>query len=528
MKILITVVCLTLLVGAYARVAAQESDHLTVSFQEVTLGEILIQLGSQYNIKFTYSEDLIALDKKITLHVDHAGISELLQQLTQQAAVDYERIGDQIVIRPKVPPARIVRGKAVDASSGEPLAFASVRVTGSAVGTATNNDGLFVLTIPAGQELGTLVISYVGYRNYTAPLAATTSEGVFTLEVHAQELATVEVTAKTGTSILQEAILKINQNYDTGRIRYTYFVRDQSVLNDEPIGASETLYQAYRGAQSSVPISQQVKVLKGRRVKDFAALQRILQTFIRWTGFEVGFSGNILFAADLNLPHIGNAFPSARFMTQHAFELLGVSLLNGREVYIVDFDQRAGRRKSLYKGKFYIDTETLAFVRIEMGLSPQGIERARFFNTPKAMAALFGYGKCAVKASTRVVNYQEVNGKWYPSTMEEHWRADLVKPQQAFSATVEVKGNVVVTDIHVGDAAPFSEAERLTAGDLKNWEYLYRSPVLEQFNAVQTDLDMNEAFGTIARKNQTHGIDMNSGGGMNRIEAALRCWCGIR
>jgi hypothetical protein len=506
MKSVAMIICVILSSGLSVSVKAQDTNRITVSFHEVMLAEVLAQLSRQYNIRFSYSEDHVALDKKITLHVNHVSIDTLLEQLAAQAAVDYDHVGDQIVIRKKVS-VQVVRGKVVDASSGEPLAFASVRVAGAAVGTATNNDGLFTLTIPPGQEHATLMISYIGYRIYAAPLTAK-GETVFKLDVDTQQLAPVEITAKTGASVLHEAILKINQNYDTGRVRYTYFVRDQSALDDEPIGASETTYQAYRGAQSPAPIAQQLKVLQGRRVKDFAKLQSILQTFIRWTGFELGVAGNIIFTADLNIPDSGDAFPSPRFMTQHAFELLGVSLLDGREVYVVDFDQKPGRRKSLYKGKFYIDTETLAFVRIEIGLSPQGIEHARFFNTPKAMAALFGYGKCAVKASTRVINYREVNGTWYPSTIEEYWRADLVKPQRAYYATVEVKGNIVVTDIQSINVIPFTEAERLAARDMRNWEYLYHSPAMEQFNAIQTDLDMNETFQTIDRKNRTRGIDM--------------------
>jgi hypothetical protein len=507
MKRIATIVCLILSIGICVRLTAQESDRITASFHEVALAEVLAQLSQQYKLRFSYSEDHVALDKKITLRVDHVGLEVLLQQLARKADVECKLIGDQIVIRRKASSERIVRGKVVDASSGEPLAFASVRIARSAVGTATNNDGVFMLTVPQVQEGGTLVISYIGYRNYTAPL--TKGDSVFKLDVNAQELAAVEISAKNGASILQEAIQKISQNYDTGCVRYTYFVRDQSTMDEQPIAASETLYQAYRGGQSAAIIRQQVKVIEGRRVRDFAALQRILQTFIRLTGFDLNYVGNVIFTLDLNIPPSEDLFPSARFMTQHTFELLGVSMLGEREVYVIDFDQKASRRKSLYKGKFYIDTETLAFVRTEVGLSPRGIEHAHLFNAPRVLAALFGFGKCAVKADTRVVNYQQVNGKWYPSTMEEYFRLDLVKPQQTFNAAIEVRSNVIVTAMESGNVTPFREAECLTAGDMKNLQYLYRLPALTQRNAIQTDLDMQTAFETIARSNQRQGIDMN-------------------
>jgi hypothetical protein len=55
---------------------------------------------------------------------------------------------------------RTVTGKVTD-SSGQPLIGANVFVKGSTVGTVTDFDGMYSITIPEGYDM--LIISYTGY-----------------------------------------------------------------------------------------------------------------------------------------------------------------------------------------------------------------------------------------------------------------------------------------------------------------------------------------------------------------------------
>jgi hypothetical protein len=508
MKLIVINIAVLLITVFAHRAIAQDTTGINVSFRVMTLEKVLHQLTDDYQLKFSYSKDLVELHKEISVDVHGVTIDELLQQVFSKAGVEYLYIGDQIAVRQRSSPARnTLRGKVIDKRSGEPIAFASVRIGGTGQGTATNNDGLFVLNIPSQHGNGELIISHISYKNHVAPLLSLGEENVFQLEEYSTELQTVVVTTKRGSSIIEEAISRIRQNYDTSDVRYTYFVRDVSLLDDAPVGASETLYQAYRGSQAATAAAGQVKLLSGRRIRNFQAVQRILQTFIRWTGFELGITANVIFSADLNMLRDDNSFPSSKFMSQHQFDLLGISHHGGREVYIINFDQKPGIRKSLYKGRFFIDTETLAFLRIEIELSPQGIGQARFFNTPRAMAALFGYGKCAVTESKTIINYQPLKEKWYPATIEEYWSAALIQPKKQFYSNIVVKANVVVTDIQTDNVSPFDVNETLSVGEYKTWEYLYRSPSLQHFNTIETDVDIQQVFRTIADKNRSQGID---------------------
>jgi len=64
-----------------------------------------------------------------------------------------------------------ISGKVIDESS-QPLIGVTVAVQGTTVGTITDIDGNYALTVPAGQENGTVVFSFIGYGTVTMPVPA--------------------------------------------------------------------------------------------------------------------------------------------------------------------------------------------------------------------------------------------------------------------------------------------------------------------------------------------------------------------
>ncbi len=66
-----------------------------------------------------------------------------------------------------------ISGRIVDGRTGEPLASANVRVSGTARGTIANLDGRYIISLPEGDH--TLVFSYVGYQNDSAQVKLTGS-----------------------------------------------------------------------------------------------------------------------------------------------------------------------------------------------------------------------------------------------------------------------------------------------------------------------------------------------------------------
>jgi hypothetical protein len=509
MKVLFATVALQILLCT-ASWAQDLNQSVSISFNAMDFKRVLSELTAQYDLKFSYSPEWVGLNKKITLSVDRIRLEDALERIFKQAEVEYSVVGEQIVLRDKNDAVNIVvRGKVIDGLSGAPLPLASVRLDESSIGVATNQDGDFILHAATQHVGGKIIVSYIGYQSYHFSFSPGKNSVTIPLQPATTQLGAVVVTSKTGHSILEEAIARIHENYDTGKVIYHYFIRDLALRNGDPIEASETAYQAYRESTTQTA-DRQVKVVKGRRVKDFHAVQEILQTFIRWTGFEIGLSTDVIFSAELNPSKNTDEFPGANFLRQHDFELEGTSMLDDKEVYVISFDQKdVYKNKSLYKGKFYIDTESLAFVRTEMELSPKGIRHAKFFGTSKGAAMLFGYSHCAVLAQKSITTYKAWHGKWYPASVGVTWHASLAKPKTDFFAEILLTGDVVVTGIQTDHVEPFHPSEVLTAKDQRNWEYLYRLAFWNDINAIPPDAEMEDAFQVIAMKNKKYGVDMN-------------------
>lgn len=68
------------------------------------------------------------------------------------------------------PMVKTVRGKVIDAS-GEPVLGATVQIEGTSNGVTTDFDGNYEIPVNGGQNL---VVSYLGYDNYSTPIYAST------------------------------------------------------------------------------------------------------------------------------------------------------------------------------------------------------------------------------------------------------------------------------------------------------------------------------------------------------------------
>ncbi|MDR1723770.1 MAG: TonB-dependent receptor [Tannerella sp.] len=99
--------------------------------------------------------------------------------------------------------SKVIKGT-VSEAGGEPVAGATVSINGTTVGTATNIDGNFTLTLPANVPANaTLTVSYIGYVTQTLPIGRETSFNI-TLE---EDLAKLDEVVVIGYGTQKKATL---------------------------------------------------------------------------------------------------------------------------------------------------------------------------------------------------------------------------------------------------------------------------------------------------------------------------------
>lgn len=151
----------------------QEKINLRVKKTEI--GGVLRSIENQTNYRFLYNNELEDIREKISITVNNAPLSEVLSLVFFKTKLSYQVMGNNLIIikedpAPSVPDV-IIRGK-ITGEGGTPLAGVSVLVKGTSIGTTTNTEGNFSLSVPNASV--TLVISSVGYDEQEVALGGRT------------------------------------------------------------------------------------------------------------------------------------------------------------------------------------------------------------------------------------------------------------------------------------------------------------------------------------------------------------------
>lgn len=162
--------------GALAQKAKFSIDEKSVSLKELIEK---VEKISGYN--FFYNAQLVDVNQKVSISKKNVDIKELLTEMLKGTGIRYKILDKQVVLSPvsfktekesQIPVStpnevakegtdRIVKGKVYD-ETGVPVPGATVMVKGTNIGTATNIDGEFTLSIPAGKQ--TICASFIGCR----------------------------------------------------------------------------------------------------------------------------------------------------------------------------------------------------------------------------------------------------------------------------------------------------------------------------------------------------------------------------
>lgn len=153
------------LLQVHASLRAQERT-VDLDVKNVTLRNVFKELQKQTNLDFFFSNRELDLNTKVTVQAQKADLIEVLSHILGQG-YQVEITEGMVVIKPETvrnapePQNPILKGIVRD-EKGEPLPGVTVVIKGTSVGTATDVDGRYSMTLPANAENIVLVYSFVG------------------------------------------------------------------------------------------------------------------------------------------------------------------------------------------------------------------------------------------------------------------------------------------------------------------------------------------------------------------------------
>lgn len=146
---------------------AKENQTISLDLQEVTLQTAFKAIESQTPYRFSYKASTIGNDRSVTIKCKDAAIQAVMDQILKGKNLTYEIVSPtSIVILEKKAAQeavnaklRTVTGQVLD-RAGEPVIGATVRISGTTKGTATDADGNFAIDAAKGDVLDVYCIGY--------------------------------------------------------------------------------------------------------------------------------------------------------------------------------------------------------------------------------------------------------------------------------------------------------------------------------------------------------------------------------
>jgi TonB-linked SusC/RagA family outer membrane protein len=160
---MIKLTCILLFLAVLQVSASTYAQKISLKFKDAPLEDVLLNIRQQSGFDFLYSSDLLTQANPVTITLKDASIEEALRLCLAGQSFSYQINQKTVTLTPLKTNRQqnAVTGRVIDRTN-QPLPGVSVRVKGINVGTITDADGRYRISVPAASSV--LVYSYIGYE----------------------------------------------------------------------------------------------------------------------------------------------------------------------------------------------------------------------------------------------------------------------------------------------------------------------------------------------------------------------------
>src|SRR5690554_949507 len=155
-----------------------EEVRINLNVESETFKRVLDKIQEQTAFSFTYNQALERSKQKFTLSVKDGNLREVLQLLANRSEFGFKRVNNNIYVAPTdevviIRETGLVEEEIISSAydiqisgtvtdeTGQPLPGTTVTVQGTTLGTVSDLDGKYSLSVPEG---ATLVFTFIGYQ----------------------------------------------------------------------------------------------------------------------------------------------------------------------------------------------------------------------------------------------------------------------------------------------------------------------------------------------------------------------------
>ena len=351
----------------------------------------------------------------------------------------------------------VVRGSVRDAADGKAVAAVSVVVPGQNYATVTNADGTFV--IKSSKPISELRFTRLGYFDARKKVG----QGDVSVKMTPIAYPLQEASIVTGDpmEIVQAAKRRICDNYASSPELLRCFYRETLQKRQRYIAVNEAVARIYKtpyyltnqGADRSA--LEKSRVIMSQRRGDTLSVKMM-------GGPTVAVTFDAVKNRDLLLDDL----------QYYSLKLESPEYIADRLQFVISFEPAINLEYALYRGKLYIDRETLAFSRIEISLDMSDLSKAtRVMLVRKPVGLRF-----TPKEQSFIINYREEGGSTRMDYMRSSMTFNCDRKKRLIATSYTVVNELVVTDV-VEPAVPVAGSEMFKVSDvLDDKAPLFRDP----------------------------------------------------
>jgi hypothetical protein len=363
----------------------------------------------------------------------------------------------------------VLKGRVTDKATHEGIAFVSIGIEGTSIGTATNPDGYFQLKVPDEFKTKNLYFSAIGYvsGSYSMLDFKPDQDIQITLAPQSYKIEAIDVAAESLVlqRILRTASERIPENYQEGPFGMKIFYQEQQSLGDNAFSSNQKIIvNLYDRKGYTNP--GWANAFKDR---NYAIAER--QSDKQAIGFRDA-SNNFDELLELDLARLSNTIMNPELLGDYKLNLEGKTTFNGDSVWTIsysankhDLAHTGSYYPTSFSGKLYISCADYVVLRNEIHLTA-----AKENQQGRSLAV-------KTNANTDVqmnltTEYKKMNGKYVLSYM------NMEKQFKGPNGTlVYVSGKAVVLNVDRSNPRPVMNRQYLaqTTTDESFWK-TFRMP----------------------------------------------------
>lgn len=385
-----------------------------------------------------------------------------------------------------------LKGIVKDANTETPLSFAHIGISNKAVGTISNENGEFVFLFDKSLIEENIEVSFIGYKQYVISISDIKNQTQeILLEPMILNLDEVEVSQLSAKSTVKKAICKIPDNYWKDPIILHGFYRETIKENENYTEYAEGVIDIYKNLNGSNK-EDNVRLIKGRRRNDLSSYEVSKNAVV-----TIG--GPVFCNYYDRIRYLPSFLDTTKF-DQYDYRFETSVVFNENVVSVISFDQKDGLKKSLRKGRIFIDQETSAILRIEYGYSPKGMKYELPNGLTRGMMKLFAGISIEDEKLSIIIDYQEVNNYWCLKSIY-YKNEQVIAKKKNRKYIITVQKNLIVNKITDKNPIPFTASECLSSKEFKNQLGDYDEDFWSGYNYLKAPDEMLEIVNKVNNNN---------------------------